>query len=61
MEQRIVESEQAVAVNQAKLQDPLITADPRALESTYAEMLSAQQAVDTLYARWAELESKLSD
>jgi ATP-binding cassette subfamily F protein uup len=61
MEQRIVESEQTVAVNQAKLQDPLITTDPRALERTYAEMLSAQQAVDTLYARWAELESKLSD
>ena len=35
--------------------------DPRALERTYSEMLSAQQAVDVLYARWAELESKLSD
>ncbi len=60
MEQRIVESEQTLAINQAKLQDPAVTADARLLERTYAEMLAAQKAVDVLYARWAELEAKLS-
>ena len=60
IEERIVEGEQSLAVNQAKLQDPAITADPRAIEQTYAAMLASQQAVDVLYARWAELESKLS-
>ncbi len=55
-----MEGEQALAVSQAKLQDPIVTADPRTIERTYTEMLSAQQEVDTLYARWAELEAKLS-
>ena len=32
--------------------------DPRSLEKLYKEIEASQQEVDTLYARWAELEEK---
>ncbi len=35
-------------------------ADPVRLRASYEEMQAAQAAVDALYARWAELESKLA-
>ena len=35
-------------------------ADPQRLEECYREMNEAREAVDQLYARWAELEAKLS-
>ena len=32
--------------------------EPRRLEQLYKEIEAAQQEVDSLYARWAELEEK---
>ena len=44
----------------AALEDPAIVSDaPRLLNAT-AELEEAQKIVDDLYARWAELEEKLS-
>jgi hypothetical protein len=35
-----------------------VTSDPVRLVAAVTEMDAAQEAVDTLYARWAELEAK---
>jgi hypothetical protein len=35
-------------------------ADGRLLQNTYRELQDAQTAVDELYARWAELEEKIT-
>ncbi len=42
------------------LEDPAITSDPHRLREVYAEQQAAQEEVDTLYARWGELEAKLA-
>jgi hypothetical protein len=34
--------------------------DPTRLQQAYREMEEAQEMVDTLYGRWAELEQKIS-
>jgi hypothetical protein len=41
-----------------QLEDPEIVSDSRRLVTAHAEMEQAQDKVDTLYARWAELEKK---
>jgi ATP-binding cassette subfamily F protein uup len=58
IEQRIAEAEALLAAKQAALHDPAIMSDGRALQEAAAALEAAQQAVDTLYARWAELEEK---
>ena len=60
IEARIHEAEQVSEQKQALLHDPAITGDPARLRVAYEEMQAAQEAVDGLYARWAELESKLA-
>lgn len=59
LEQRIADAEHVLEVKRAAMQDPAIVSDGAALQRTYKEFGEAQQAVDALYARWAELEDKL--
>jgi ATP-binding cassette subfamily F protein uup len=59
IEERITDAEAEVERCQATLQDPLVVSDGSVLQSTYEQLQIAQQRVDDLYARWAELEAKL--
>jgi len=58
IEQRIAEAEDLLQAKRAQLEDPAIASDGPRLLSAHAEMEAAQKQVDTLYARWAELERK---
>jgi ATP-binding cassette subfamily F protein uup len=60
IEQRIAEAEQALAAMRAGLEDPAVLRDGRRLEVLWREIEEAQQAVDSLYARWAELDAGTS-
>jgi ATP-binding cassette subfamily F protein uup len=60
IEQRVHQAESALEQKRAALQDPAITKDGRLLEQAYREMEEAQTAVDAIYARWVELEQKMS-
>ena len=59
MEETLLNAEEKLATAQACAHDPAISADADALQIRFAELASAQAEVDRLYARWAELESKL--
>ena len=58
MEGRIHEAEQLLQAKRTALEDPVITSDRISLQNACTEMDEAQKCVDTLYARWAELEKK---
>jgi ABC transport system ATP-binding/permease protein len=58
METRIAEAEQELGILRATLEDPTMVSDAPRLQITYARMEETQKKVDTLYARWAELEQK---
>ena len=60
IEARIVEAEQELKRLTDSMHDPQVTSDGARLHETYDAMQKAQAQVDELYARWAELESKLS-
>jgi ABC transport system ATP-binding/permease protein len=45
---------------QAAVADPAIISDAARLETALEELANAQATMDALYARWAELEAKLS-
>jgi ATP-binding cassette subfamily F protein uup len=47
-----------VQSKRAELEDPANATDAARLVSAQAALDSAQQALDVLYARWAELEKK---
>jgi ABC transport system ATP-binding/permease protein len=59
MEARILTAETALAEHQNRLQAPDVVTDALLLQKTYAEMQAAQIEVEELYARWAELGTKL--
>jgi ATP-binding cassette subfamily F protein uup len=59
IENRIHQAEKLLAEKQSLLHDPAVTSNPASLQAAYEEMQAAQSAVDALYARWEELESKL--
>jgi ABC transport system ATP-binding/permease protein len=42
----------------AAMQAPDVVSDPVKLQECYERMQQAEAAVETLYARWAELEAK---
>jgi hypothetical protein len=44
----------------AAYEDPAIASNAERLLSAQTELRDAQQSVDQLYARWAELETKIS-
>jgi ATP-binding cassette subfamily F protein uup len=58
MEAKIAEAEGQLGVLRAALEDPAIASDAARLHDTYTQMEVAQELVDKLYARWAELEQK---
>ncbi|GIU79051.1 MAG: ABC transporter ATP-binding protein [Bryobacteraceae bacterium] len=58
MEARIAEAEARLEEAQRALQAPETVSDAKRLETAWAEVQQAQEEVDRLYARWAELEAK---
>jgi ATP-binding cassette subfamily F protein uup len=58
IEQRVEEAEQLVQAKRAELEDPANAMDAPRLVNAQAALDAAQQALDALYARWAELEKK---
>ena len=60
IEERIAEAERTVAAKQVLLEDPAVFSDPERIRVTLGEIEQAQEAVDALYARWTELEEKIS-
>jgi len=58
VEQRVEEAEELVRAKRAELEDPANATDAALLVRAQLEMEQAQEALDALYARWAELEKK---
>jgi ATP-binding cassette subfamily F protein uup len=58
IEQRVADAEILLEAKRAQLEDPAIASDGPRLMSVQTELEAAQDKVDTLYARWAELEKK---
>jgi len=58
IEQRVADAEYILQSKRAQLEDPEIASDGQRLVAAHAEMEDAQDKVDALYARWAELEEK---
>lgn len=58
IEKRIAAAESALQEKRAALEDPEIASDASRLQPAYLQMEAAQDALDELYARWAELEKK---
>jgi ATP-binding cassette subfamily F protein uup len=58
IEQRISETEEMLRSRRAELEDPVIASDGPRLVAAQAELEAAQNKLDTLYARWAELHEK---
>jgi ATP-binding cassette subfamily F protein uup len=59
IEHRVAEAELVLQAKREALEDPAIVSDAPKLLRAHAELDAAQEAVDGLYARWAELEGKL--
>ncbi|HEV3486024.1 MAG TPA: ATP-binding cassette domain-containing protein, partial [Vicinamibacterales bacterium] len=60
MEETLLAAEERLAEARRLAEDPAIASDARALEQRHAELAAAQDEVDRLYARWAELEEKVT-
>jgi ATP-binding cassette subfamily F protein uup len=60
MEARILASEEALAVEQRAVADPVVSTDAAALAERWQRLEAARAEVERLYARWAELEEKLA-
>jgi ABC transport system ATP-binding/permease protein len=58
IEQRVAEAELVLQEKRVQVEDPGIASDGPRLVTAHAEMEEAQDKVDRLYARWAELEKK---
>ncbi|MGD0416894.1 MAG: hypothetical protein ABSA80_16160 [Terriglobales bacterium] len=58
IEQRVEDAEQWVKAKRAELEDRANAMDAPRLVGAQAALDAAQQALDVLYARWAELEKK---
>jgi ATP-binding cassette subfamily F protein uup len=58
MEAKILKAEQELAAWQQEMQDA--ASDAKRLTTAYEELQDAQRRVEDLYARWAELEAKVS-
>jgi ABC transport system ATP-binding/permease protein len=58
IEQRVAEAELVLQAKREQLEDPEIVSDGPRLVAANAEMEAAQEKVDLLYSRWAELEKK---
>lgn len=58
IEERVAAAEQVLDAKRVAAADPAIASDAERLMSAHADLEKAQHEVDTLYARWAELEKK---
>lgn len=58
MEARIGEAESVAHAAEARVNDPKVMADHKAMAAACKQLEDAQAAVSKLYARWAELEAK---
>ncbi|MEO8098778.1 MAG: ABC-F family ATP-binding cassette domain-containing protein [Acidobacteriota bacterium] len=58
METKVAAAEEVLDSKRVAVQAPEINKDGRLLEQAFREMEASQAAVDKLYERWAELESK---
>ncbi len=58
IEQLVADAEQILQEKRVQLEDQEIVSNSERLVTAHAEMEDAQEKVDTLYARWAELEKK---
>jgi ABC transport system ATP-binding/permease protein len=58
IEQRITDAEQTLQNKHTALEDPAIASDGPMLVAAHAQLDAAQKDLDTLYARWAELQQK---
>lgn len=57
MEQNIAEAESRLEELQRRVGDPELSRDHVQLNSVYSELGTTQQRIETLYARWAELDA----
>ncbi len=60
MEQRITEAESELHAQLDSLNDPAVTSLPTVLRRTSLRIEELQQMIESLYARWAELDQKTS-
>jgi ATP-binding cassette subfamily F protein uup len=60
MEATLEAAESALAKARRRADDPTIATDAVALQERFAELAAAQAEVDRLYARWGELEAKVT-
>ncbi len=60
IEERIAAAERALTEKRGLLEDPEVVSDGQRIQEALKEIEEAQKAVDTLYARWTELEEKLN-
>jgi ATP-binding cassette subfamily F protein uup len=58
IEDRVTAAEELVARERAVVEDPAVATDAVRLQAALLAMEQAQQLLDDLYARWAELEAK---
>jgi ATP-binding cassette subfamily F protein uup len=58
MESNIAKAEAEHARLQALTEDPKLLADHQKSKEAFEKLATAQQEVERLYARWAELEAK---
>jgi ATP-binding cassette subfamily F protein uup len=58
IEQRVADAEHILQTKREQLEAPAIVSDGPRLMTAHAELEQAQETVDALYARWAELEKK---
>ena len=59
IEQRIADAEKELQARHAALADPQVLSNAARLRTISLEMEAAQRNIDSLYARWAELERKV--
>ncbi len=58
MESKIADAERKLAQHEAETLDPSVIANPKQLREACAAMQKAQEEIDTLFARWSDLESR---
>ena len=58
IEEKVSKAEEVLEEKRQQLEMPDVVSDPARLTQAAAEIDAAQEEVDRLYARWAELEAK---
>jgi ABC transport system ATP-binding/permease protein len=58
IEEKVEAAEEVLQARREEVEDPVVATDAERLQGALAALDEAQDAVDILYARWAELEAK---